>query len=387
MRDIYKGAMETKLGPWPLGLDNLSADVDLPEGALRAADDVLIDPNGTVNSAAGPVLTTSMPGSADLWTSLAGNTYVRVGGQLLQVDTGITYGSLGDGPYAFTDHLGGVLVATHDQIFQVGQAPAFRPMALPAPGFRVRSSDRGGLDAGRYGVAVCALRDGEEFGLSPARFVDVPQGGGLVLDIQGEGDLVRVFRTTANGPQLYRAVDAPSGMSDYLLGAGKAGSEPTGQFLEPMPGGHLLASWNGRVLCARGRTMNYSQPLRPALYDPRHDHLQLPGRITMLAPLPDGIYLATRRETYFLNGTDPATASLMKLPASPPPEGCFAVLQGGLFTDVDDTKVAVWLSAEGFVLGLPGGQIVRPQVKRLRLSRPDHGSLVLRGTRLYALAH
>lgn len=379
--------METKLGPWPLGLDNLSEDTDLPEGALRAAEDVCIDPNGTVNSAAGPALASPLPGAADVWTSLAGSTYARVEDQLHQVESGDFYGALGDGPFAFADHLGGVIVSTHSQIFQVGQAPAVRPLALPAPSFQVRSTASGGLDAGRYGVAACALRGGEEFGLSAVQFVEVPQGGGLLLDISGLGDLVRVFRTSSNGTQLYRAVDAPSGMPDYLLGAGKLGSEPTGRFLEPMPGGHLLASWNGRVLCARGRNLNFSQPLRPALYDPRHDFIPLPGRITMVAPLPDGIYLSTRHETFFLNGTDPATASLIKLSASPPPEGCFAVLQGGLFTEIDDTKVAVWLSAEGFVLGLPGGQVVRPQVKRLRLSRPEHGSLVLRGTRLFALAH
>lgn len=379
--------MDTKLGPWPLGLDNLSEETDLPEGALRAAEDVCIDLNGTVNSAAGPSLTSSLPGAADVWTSLTGSTFARVEDQLLQVDTGVSFGALGDGPFAFADHLGGVIVSTPSQIFQVGRAPGLHQLALPTPSFQVRAAAVGGLDAGRYGIAVCALRRGEEFGLSPVRFVDVQQGGGLLLDINGMGDLARVFRTSANGTQLYRAVDAPSGMPDYLLGAGKLGAEPTSKFLEPMPGGHLLASWNGRVLCARGRNLNISQPLRPALYDPRHDFIALPGRLTMVAPLPDGIYLGTRHETFFLNGTDPATASLIKLSASPPPEGCFAVLQGGLFTEIDDTKVAVWLSAEGFVLGLPGGQIVRPQVKRLRLSRPEHGSLVLRGTRLFALAH
>lgn len=381
--------MATKLGPWPIGIDNLSSDVDLPDGALRVADDVLIDNNGTINSAPGPLLALDMPGLADLWTSQSGISYGRLGDDLVQVSgSGIqVYGSMGDAPFAFCDHLDGVVAASHSAIFQVGALPAFRPMALPPPAFTAVASASGGLDAGRYGVAVCALRGGEEFGLSPIKFVDVQQGGGISMSIQGSGDMVRVFRTPASGTLLYRATDAPSGMASYLLGAGKLGANPTGQFLEPMPGGQLIASWNGRIVCARGRVLNISRPMRPALYDPLSDYIVLPSRITMVAPLPDGIYLATRNATFFLNGTDPESATLVKLAASPPPEGCFAVVPGSLFTDIQHNRVAVWLSREGFVLGLPEGQIVQPQAKRLRLSRPDHGSLVVHGTRLFALAH
>ncbi|HEJ3062493.1 TPA: hypothetical protein SL272_000824 [Pseudomonas aeruginosa] len=380
--------MATTLGPWPLGIDNVNPDTDLPEGALRVADDVLIDLNGTVNSGPGTRLLSALDGLSALWTSRTGASYAFLGESVARVDlAGVTplanVGATNKG--SFADHLDWVVTCSGGGLHRI-RGDQVEPMALPYPAFTVRAGTAGGLDAGRYGVALATLRDGEEYALSPISFVNVAQGGGLVLNIS-DSSQVRIYRTGANGDQLYRAVDAPAGLPDYLIGAGLLGSLPSSQYLEPLPGGQLIASWNGRLLVARGRTLNFSQALRPALYDPRHDFLQLPTRLSMLAPVGDGVYLADRVSAWFANGTSPDQWVLRRLSAGAPPEGCFAVLPGRLFEEIPDVPVAVWLSETGFVLGLPEGQVVQPQAKRLRLTRPEHGSLTALGQRLFALAH
>lgn len=261
--------MATTLGPWPLGIDNVNPDTDLPEGALRVADDVLIDLNGSVNSGPGARLLSALDGLRALWTSKTGASYAFLGEAVARVDlAGVTplanVGATNKG--AFADHLDWVVTCSGGGLHRI-RGDQVEPIALPYPAFTVRAGTAGGLDAGRYGVALATLRDGEEYALSPISFVNVAQGGGLVLNISGSSQ-VRIYRTGANGDQLYRAVDAPAGLPDYLIGAGLLGSLPSSQYLEPLPGGQLIASWNGRLLVARGRTLNFSQALRPALYDP-----------------------------------------------------------------------------------------------------------------------
>lgn len=379
--------MEMKLGPWPIGLDNLTADTSLPAGALRQADDVLIESNGKVRSGPGPRLALPAAGLRSLWTSINGASYAVQGSTLVKVTlAGLEpLGDIGgNGEASFADHAGQVLVGSASGgLFRIRDQA--QPIALHAPSFSATPSASGGLDAGRYGVAVAALRDGEEFGLSSVVFVDVPQGGGLALSIAG-GDLVRIYRTGANGDQLYRAVDAPAGIPGYLLGAGQLGTMPTGRFMAPMTGGHLMHSWSGRVLVARGRTLYYSQPMRPALCDPRHDFIQLPSRISMIAPVQDGVYLGDQQRTYFMSGTDPEQLAMRVLDAPPPPTGCALVVPGNIFPDIPDIPVALWLGASGFVLGLDQGQVVQRQASRLKIPRFTHGSLATGARRLFALA-
>ena len=378
--------MSTRIGPWPLGIDNLTPDAELPPGALRVADDVLLQEGGTAHSGQGARLAVPAPGLACLWAAPNGQAYGVMGSQVVQVTRSsvIPLGDVGaNGRACFAEHAGQVIAATRSGLYQVGAEVA--PLGLPAPAFQVRAVEHGGLDAGRYGVAVASLRGAEEFGLSAILFVDVPQGGGLSLDVSGDG-MTRIYRTSANGAELYRAVDAPAGLPDFLLGAGKLGAMPTGRNLELMPGGQLLRSWQGRLLVANGRTLAYSQPMRPALWDGRHNFVRFPTPITMIAPVRSGVFVADQQRVYFLAGTDPEQWSSTLLDAAVPVHGTGSVVPGNLFTDVPNEPVALWLSRFGFVLGLPDGQLVMPQASRLRLNDSLSGSLAVLDRRLFALA-
>lgn len=378
--------MATKLGPWPIGLDNLTPDVDLPPQALRVADDVLIDENGTVTSGPAPRPLYDAPGLAGLWTSEHGETYGVLGSDAVRVTlTGVeSLGDIGaDGHACFLELAGRVLACSRTGLFAL-EGGQFEPLGYVPPAFQVAAAPYGGLDEGRYGVAVAALEDGEEFALSGIQFVDVPAGGGLLLNVSGTGQ-VRIYRTHCNGGELYRATDAPAGLPDYLVGTGTLGALPTGRNLDLMPGGQIAQAWKGRVLVANGRTLYYSQPMRPALCDLRHNFTRFPSVITMVAPVHGGVFVADRSRVYFLEGADPEQWTIRQLTAGVPVEGAYALVPGSLFPEVPDMQVAVWLAEGGFVLGLPDGGTASPQDKRLKLKPDGKGCLVLAGRRLYAI--
>jgi len=172
----------------------------------------------------------------------------------------------------------------------------------------------------------------------------------------------------------------------YLIGQGKRGQPPASRFLEPLPAGRFLAAHGGRLFSAQGLHLYYSEPLRPTLADLRHNHIGLASPATLLCAVEDGLYLADRTHSYFIEGADEGALRLKPLAAPPPPEGCFAVLAGHLFEEVPDAPVAVWLSDNGFVMGLPSGQVIEPQAARIRLTTAGlSGSLAVENRRLYAL--
>lgn len=370
-------------------MQNTGQDVGLPAGALRTARNVLLDDDGTVDSAPGVRLIQARGQVHSLWQSQGGESYCGAGQMLCRatsaglidlLDTGSA------GPFAFADLNGEVVAATRAGLFHLRGDEALA-LALPTPGFSAVPVASGGLRAGRYGVAITVRRGGEESGLSRMRMVEVGEGGGIQLQLpDGTHDEASIYRTEANGSTLYRAASAPQGLTTFVLGVGQLGAMPGTAYLDPLPGGHLLAQWNGRLLLGDGRTLRYSAPLRYGLHDRRRDFLQFSKRLRMILPVQDGVYVADSHNTYFLAGTDPEQWRQIKLSASPPPEGCAAVLDGALFDGITANRVAVWLSGSGFVLGLPEGQVVQPQAKRLRLPRSGAGTLAVHDRRLFALA-
>lgn len=358
----------------------------MPAGALRSAVNVLIDTSGAVETAPGFQQTHAETGMHSLWSD-AGEALCVSGSQLCRVSSGVPtpIAALeGADPVSYCRLNEKVIISSRLQIAALEGEDSLYPLAIPTPSFAVGPAAAGGLNAGRYGVAVSLRRGEEESGLSSMIMVDVPQGGGLSLDLPAGGDAVSIYRTDANGGQLYRALDAPPGLTDFLVGAGALGAQPGTQYLEPLPGGQIIAAWMGRLLVARGRTLVFSSPLRYGLYNPTQDFVVLPSRIVMVCPVNDGVFIADGKKCYLLAGTDPATWQLRALDMAPPPLGGSAVLDGSLFKDTPSVPVACWLSGKGFALGLPEGQVAFVQEKRLRLNMPGQSWLTVFNRRLFA---
>jgi len=379
--------MELNFGQWPLGLDNRNDPRRLNPAALSSAVDVLVEEDGRVQSALHPALEIASGALSALWTSsggqsvaLAGNTLNRIDGKALQ-PVGVLDGS---GEAGFCEFAGLLYCGRGGGTLHQVQGDNLLPAALPAPSLSANALSSGGLAKGRYGVCAALLRDDEEMPCSALLMVDVAEGGGVQIAVSGTG-LARVFITEQNGSEPLFVADVSTGLP-YLIGQGRRGQPPASRFLEPLPAGRFLAALGGRLFSASGLHLYYSEPLRPNLADLRHNHIRLNSPVTMLCAVEDGLFLADRTHSYFIEAADEGALRLKPLSAPPPPEGCFAVLAGNLFAEIPDVPVAVWLSENGFVLGLPSGQVIEPQASRIRLTTAGlSGSLAVENRRLYAL--
>lgn len=389
---------EQRLGSWPIGIDHLSADTSMPQGALRAAVNVTIDRHGEVSRRPGYRRIADLTMAHSPWASshgvfcAGGDTLYRVtqeGGTVvlqplvnLQSTAPVGYASLNGETIFASATITGVIAA--DFSVRALSVPLPIPPAVAATG-------AGGLPEGRYGLVVTGIdARGMEGGASDLFMVSVPEGGGIQLTGLAFLDGVvawRVYRTPPNGDTLFRAADIPTG-GTALIGNGRLGAACQTRGLEPLPGSSLILAWKGRLLTARGNTVYYSEPLRYGLYAPSQDFVALDRRIVGLAGVEGGVFVLTKGGVFFLAGTDPRAWTVARTGGGVPVPGTAGSLPASLLspeTNIPSGELAVWLAETGYVLGMPDGRILEPQAARLRLPSMERGALTVQGRRVTAL--
>jgi hypothetical protein len=73
-------------------------------------------------------------------------------------------------------------------------------------------------------------------------------------------------------------------------------------FLAKLPAGNILAYYMGRLYSIKSKYIFYSEPYRYLWYDTRKNFIPMKERITMFLPTPNGIYISTINELYFIRG-------------------------------------------------------------------------------------
>lgn len=384
-----------RIGPL-LGLDNITAMVDgvevgvAPKGALRVADDILLDRDGW--PAARPGLTLAVADAHSVWSSQDGTVYAILDGDVIRIEASpvVVHALPTDDPGRFCDGPGCVYVAQGAHIAridarggrQIGVTDAQRPLVTPAA--------IGGLQDGTYHVGVAHVSAaGEEGGLSPLARVQVAAGGGITVTAAWPADAVSaiVYRTAQNGDSLHRCATIPAGFGAFLIGAGELTAQPQTRHLTRMPGGRLMRWWRGRLLVARGDALVYSHPYSPHLHDPRSSWIRLPGYATMIEPVEGGLWLASRAGVMFARGTDPASLDIAKVAAPPPPDGASASINGDLLRadlQLGGQRCAIWWSDGGFVIGTPDGRAIALNERVFRAPPASAGVVVIHDRRVTA---
>lgn len=384
------------IGPWPLGIDNVSRDTDMradPRSgkwlALRDAVNVDIDRGGSASRRSGGALTHSLPGAHSFWGSPAG-AFVVAAGTLYSVTESsiapVTTLNSND-PCAYTELLNGVAVTNRTTLLEVRGGVA-RPLGLPDVSTpHAVPSPNGGLPQGRYAVAVALVRaDGYEGGMSPASFVEVPEGGGISvsgLPTSSDAAYARVYRSSQNGTALYRAADAPMGAS-LLLGTGDLGREATTPWLRRMQPGSHIAFWRGRIATAYANWLNVSRPMDYGLHSPRHGFVQFPYAVTMLAAVEAGLFVGSPRGVVFLRGGKPSEWVWEETGCAPPVPHAVGYVDGGVMDPemgLSGQRCAVWMSRHGFVVATPDGRTLEVQSDRVAAPEYERGSLAVHGRR------
>lgn len=375
--------MTTPIGPWPLGVDNRTGDrARLPrdeegrEIALRDGANVDIDRDGRPSRRAGRSRVLAMHGIRDLWTSEAGRTFAAVGTTLYVVHASGMLEPIGElnsaDPCSYAELNGEVIVSNRSTLLRVVGAAA-RPLGAPdAPPPECQPADAGGLPAGRYAVGVTFLSGDEEGGMSPLRFVQVEDGGGIALSgllVPDDATSIRVYRSHPNGTDLYRVTDLPVGVASYHLGASPLGAASETRGLRRTPPGELVAAWRGRLLVAHGRYLRFTVALRYGLHSPRHGFVQFPHRVQMLGPVDGGVFVGTTGGVVFLRGSTPKEWEQETAGAMAPLRGnAVTITSGQTRSEAPGQRMALWLAPNGYVMGTPEGMVVELQSSRVRLA-------------------
>lgn len=366
-------------GPWPIGMDTVSPETGLPDGAARDAVNVDFDRTGGASRRNGRTLGVALPAHS-LWTSATGQGYGVVNGDVARISCvggvlAVTtlYTLAHPGPVSFDDHLDGVLFVGARDLCQIDHDGVVRSLGVENPASpTVTASPYGGLEAGRYAIGMTYLRGLEESGLSYGQFAEVDFGGGLQLTIpqphDPDIDGVRLYRTPPNGDVYYRAADVPIGMTSYLLGNVALGRKADTQFLERLPYGHIVRSWKGRTLLAANNVLVFSDALRYGLADRRYNWVQFTSRIRVLQPVEGGVFVGNEQGVYFLRGTNPDEWQMELTGGKPPIAGTgMAIEAAELGVDIGSKRVALWLARNGFVIGGADGAVIETQKSRIRI--------------------
>ena len=363
------------LGPWKVGIDHLSPKASAPDGAARDAVNVDFDRDGGAARRSGYSLKDAAANAHSLWTSPAtGRSFCVYGSTLYTVTYEGSWVKTAVGtlpsiePISYDDLGEDVVCGNRHGLFRVKSDLTMQSLGLARPDApTVSATAYGGLYQGRYAVAVARLRDYEEGPLSPSAFIDVPAGGGLLVTTPAHDDSIRLYRTQTNGDHLFACGVAPAA-SQHLIGIGEVGWVTENQHLDQMPGGEIVRHWRGLVLVARGSIIYWSEPMAYGITDPRHNFVQFANKVTLMQPVDGGIFVGTREGVIFLSGSTPKEWSIKKTDGLPAVEGTGVTALASLFgVDAGDGKVALWLAANGFVIGTPDGRLIEAQAKRIRL--------------------
>lgn len=189
------------------------------------------------------------------------------------------------------------------------------PWGLPLPSEPVVTTLPGGLPPGYYQVAVSHARYSggtglanllEEGGIGPSNNYELTADGALRITLPSAvtgGTHINVYVSTQNGsvPMLQAVVEAGTATVDVTVL--NQGRDAVQRYEEPLPAGHRVFEFNGRLCCLSGKVMHYGLPYRPGYYDPVGGRIPFPVDTSIAIGNQSGVYVSADK-TYFIAGAD-----------------------------------------------------------------------------------
>ena len=235
----------------------------------------------------------------------------------------------------------------------------------------VQAVETGGLEAGQYQVAISWRSGGIESGLGPISVVEVAADGGIELSAfpptPAGVDEVAVYVSDANGALLYWAEDIAPETLVYSVPSETRTVPCEVQFRQALPPVRLLAVQNGRVLGAVGSVLYMSIPFNPHLMEGL-EGLTFESPITALAPVTDGVFVATQTSTWFLSLADTPTRVEVSRQGAVPGAAADDVL----------APSGLWVGTRGFMRGSASGQVQNLLADHVALPLATTGAMLVR---------
>lgn len=371
-----------------VGMSNVKSDDELviqgktPSTRVRDAVNIDITASGRLALRKGAELATNI-GFKNLWQSpLHGDVFATLERDLVIIDPQtweyrIIYSNINPKIISYDVVNNSVFIATANEILIYSGGDEAQSLNIDTPAKPVATiGNNGHLFGGTYVVAVAWLRGSAESGLSETdriHFDNVSDSSNFDID-KYKIDLalpycldptitgVRVYVTTRNGSALLHYGDYPKAATSVSIdNVDRLGMAAKFASMSPMPTGKMLGYWQGRILTVDKNMLRFSQPLTYHLHDERHDFVMMPQRITFMLPVDGGIWVGQVDHVVFLNGNQPSTMQFVKKTSQAPVPNsaiCLDAEQVGSDIAQGGAKTALWLSANGYVLGTSGGQVI-----------------------------
>jgi hypothetical protein len=245
-----------------------------------------------------------------------------------------------------------------------------------APSFSIASGS-GTVPIGTYQVLVTGVyADGRE---TPAAVDETTLAaiGGFTVNISAHSDtLVTTFNVYVTRPDggagdsgeaSYKFDNvANSGGASVLVNSlasddidgGRAGTLN----MAGMPHGKFPCFYRGRLYCASGSYIFYSEPWMYELTKADHNFIPAGGTVTNIMPVENGIWVSTNEESFFMFGKGPQDEGGFEKISSVSGWG----VPGGVVTNGDKLnlrnlsggKVAIWPTKTGIIVGDANGRFM-----------------------------
>jgi hypothetical protein len=370
-----------------LGVDLLSRPASAAKGAVRSAVNVDISNAGVFSRRDG--YTTVVPGGG--YHSLHADDrglFVGRGNGVYLVDEVTLSGTtvcdmLLEAPVDFSEYNGNLYICGPQAFYWIPADSADARavgVALPNTLPSLSSTGTGQLADSTYSVALSWVDErGEE---SPTKLLGVlPLVGGVQLSglELREGFRYRIYMSPPNGGELYLAAEFDATFTQYVVLERAEGAIRSTQYLAPMPPGNFVRGDKGRLYVAAGDTLWFSEPMRPHLTDPRHNFIKFSGDIRFMEIMNFGMYVGDDRGVWWLAGTDPTKFELQSVSdALAVKRSSLTILTSHLGERFSkgENNAALWLSAQGYMVGSVRGEVTPLHPERVRLAADLEGKSV-----------
>jgi len=160
------------------------------------------------------------------------------------------------------------------------------------------------------------------------------------------------------------------------------------QFYAP-PYGQLIAHHSSRLYIADGSVAYFSEPFRYDLFELFPGHIPFGRRLSLMAPVADGMWYADNRDAYFISGMDPAKDIVMrKFSGAGAAEGTGILIPGEKVGSgrMAGSNVVAWCG-KSICIGGPGGYFKNISGEKLELPNANTGSGYYHDGRLMFCLH
>lgn len=387
-----------KLGPWPLGVNNLSPEGAMPLNeygtrpiALREADNIDLTKEGLPRRRPGyaAVLAATLAHSGWSHRDLRHGFFVDNGAlQAFQpdadpIDLGTQVGNL---PLSYSLVDGLVFFSNADVCGVIDRNLQVRPWAVQTPSGppAARAIDGyGGMDPGQYLVALAFIDElGRESPLSQVAAVTVAAGQGIELTFNEDFlGLAAVYTTHANDQVLRRGNVVPvAAGATSIMTTPANGMANTERVLAAMPPGQVTRYDSGRHWVAVGDTLIWSLPLRPGVFDPEIGYARFDSPITMVEFVGAGaggagVYVGTEKSVTWLDGPDPALFTRREVYGNGVVRGTPLYVPAKAMNLESADDALLFMTRDGqYCLGAANGQLTPLHTDRAALDTASEGA-------------